>query len=180
MKESTRRAGLATRIFKVALGIAFVSVLGLIALHPPPALAEDDPPTGAAGASGKEQKEETAAADQVDPSGQPEAQEEKVIKAYPVLNGTASYGRTEEVEKKKTADGEIETRRVRAPAYAGDRSVLRETEVRTKRLPDGTTEKEYVLRNPDGAGRMVPIEIIREKTRTDGGVTTTDREVLRP
>jgi hypothetical protein len=101
-------------------------------------------------------------------------------KTYETGNGTFTYGRSVETEKKKTADGEIETQRVRAPSYGGDNRVMMEREVKTRKLPDGTIEKEYVLKNPDGSDRMVPTEVIREKIRTDGKTTTIDREVLRP
>jgi hypothetical protein len=91
-----------------------------------------------------------------------------------------TYSRTEESERKKTADGEIAAERVRMPSYGGDRRVLMEREVRTRKLPDGTIEKEYVLKNPDGAERLVPTEIVRERIRTNGEITTIDREVLKP
>jgi hypothetical protein len=124
----------------------------------------------------KAQNEEAAPADQAEPA---EPQDEKSSKAYPVTNGTVTYRRTEESEKKKTADGEIEIHRVRMPAYGGDQRVLLERETRTKKLPDGTIEKEHVLKNPDGSNRMVPIEIIREKIKTDGDSTIIEREVLK-
>jgi len=101
-------------------------------------------------------------------------------KTYDTSNGTFTYGRTVETEKKKTADGEIETQRIRTPTYGGDNRVTLEREVKTRKLPDGTIEKETTLKNPDGAERMVPMEIIRERIRTDGETTTTDREVLSP
>ena len=101
-------------------------------------------------------------------------------KNYVMRNGTITYGRTEETEKKKTADGEIETQRVRAPTYGGDRRVQMEREVRTRNLPDGSIEKEYTLKNPDGANRLVPTEIVREKIRKVGDSTTIERETLRP
>lgn len=101
-------------------------------------------------------------------------------KIYNLRNGTFAYGRSEESERKKTADGEIETQRVRMPTYGGDRRVQMEREVRTRRLPDGSIEKEYVLKNPDGGDRLVPTEIIREKIRKDGDSTTVERETLRP
>ncbi len=101
-------------------------------------------------------------------------------KTYVVNNGTTTYSRTEESSRRKTADGEVETQRVRMPAYAGDESVLAEREIRTRRLPDGSVEKEYVLKNPDGSGKLGPIEIIREKSKTTRDSTAVERETLKP
>jgi hypothetical protein len=110
----------------------------------------------------------------------PEESDQKKSQTYTVRNGSVTYGRTEEVEKRKTADGEVETQRIRMPSYAGDRRVMMEREVRTKTLPDGTIEKEYVLKNPDGSDRLVPTEIIRERIKKSGDTTTTERETLAP
>ncbi|MBZ5515468.1 MAG: hypothetical protein LAN62_11655 [Acidobacteriia bacterium] len=124
---------------------------------------------------------------QAQPPSQPEASvpapqeaEQKTSKTYTVRNGTLTYGRTEESDRKKTADGEVETQRVRMPSFSGDQRVLMEREIRTKALPDGTIEKEYVLKNPDGSNRLVPTEIIREKIRKSGDTTTISRETLKP
>jgi hypothetical protein len=111
---------------------------------------------------------------------QPEGSEQSKTRTYTVRNGSVTYGRTEETEKRKTADGEVETQRVRMPSYAGDRRVIMEREIRTKTLPDGTIEKEYVLKNPDGSDRLVPTEIIRERIKKNGDQTTTERETLAP
>jgi hypothetical protein len=110
----------------------------------------------------------------------PEASDQNQSRTYTVRNGSVTYGRTEETEKRKTADGEIETQRIRMPSYAGDRRVMMEREVHTKTLPDGTIEKEYTLKNPDGSGRLVPTEIIHERIRKNGDTTTTERETLAP
>jgi hypothetical protein len=101
-------------------------------------------------------------------------------KVYTGQSGTTRYSRLEEIERKTTADGEVEIERVRAPSYAGDRRVLQEREIRTRKLPDGTIEKEYILKNPDGSNRLVPIEIIRERIRTEGDTTRVEREVQKP
>lgn len=111
-------------------------------------------------------------------SGSAPAGNEK--KTYVVNNGTTTYSRVEESQRKKTADGEVETQRVRMPSFAGDEGVLLEREIRTRRLPDGTVEKEYVLKNPDGSGRLVPTEIIREKITKSGDSTAVERETLKP
>lgn len=108
------------------------------------------------------------------------APEPKSSKSFAVRNGTFTYSRTEETERKKTRDGEVETQRLRMPAFGGDRRVVMEREVRTKKLADGTVEKEYVLKNPDGSDRMVPTEIIREKIKKVGESTTVERETLKP
>ena len=104
----------------------------------------------------------------------------KSSKTFAVRNGTFSYSRTEESERKTTREGEIETQRIRMPSYGGDRRVVMEREVRTKKLPDGTVEKEYVLKNPDGSDRLVPTEIIRERIKQVGESTSVEREVLKP
>jgi hypothetical protein len=127
---------------------------------------------------GEQQAQPDAKAEEAAPP--PEEPDQNQSRTYTVRNGSVTYGRTEEVEKKKTADGEIETQRVRMPSYAGDRRVIMEKEVRTKTLPDGTIEKEYVLKNPDGSDRLVPTEIIRERIKKNGDTTTTERETLAP
>ncbi|MFB3920879.1 MAG: hypothetical protein ACE145_04110 [Terriglobia bacterium] len=114
-----------------------------------------------------------------EPASEP-APEPNSTKTFGVRNGTFSYSRTEETERKKTRDGEVETQRLRMPAFGGDHRVVMEREVRTKKLPDGTIEKEYVLRNPDGSDRMVPIEITRERIKKSGDSTSIEREVLKP
>ena len=105
---------------------------------------------------------------------------QKTRKTYPVRSGSVTYGRIEESERRTTPDGEVATERVRMPSWSGDRRVMMEREVRTKKLPDGTVEKEYVLKNPDGADRLVPIEIIRERIKKSGDATTVEREVFKP
>ncbi len=104
----------------------------------------------------------------------------KSSKTFAVRNGTFSYSRTEETERKTTREGEVETQRLRMPAFGGDRRVMMEREIRTKKLADGTVEKEYVLKNPDGSDRLVPTEIIREKIKKVGDSTSVEREVLKP
>jgi hypothetical protein len=151
----------------------------MTAALPLAARPQDEPPAAEADAPDKKAQADSAAAAEPAAEETPEPSDKKTSESRQVRNGTTTYGRTEEVEKKKTADGEIEIQRVRAPSYSGDSSVLYEKETRTKKLPDGTIEKEYVLKNPDGSGRMMPIEIIREKIRTNGEATTTEREVLR-
>ena len=181
------------RWLSTAIQAALISGLSLAVCFPLAARPQEEPPSAEASekkaepeetpsdASEKtQQAEESSSAESTaDEAGPTEPSDQKTSKSYSVRNGTAAYGRTEEFEKKKTADGEVETQRVRAPRYGGDSRVLYEKETRTKNLPDGSIERELVLKNPDGAGRMMPIEIIREKTRTTGEATTTDREVLR-
>ena len=159
-----------------ALGLALVAALGMTAVLPLAARPQDEPPAAEADAPDpKAQAEEgTPAAEET-----PEPSDKKTSESHQARSGTATYSHIEEVETKKTADGEIEIQRVREPNYSGDTRVRLEREVRTRKLPDGTIEKEYVIRNPDGSGRMMPIEIIREKIRTNGEATTTEREVLR-
>jgi hypothetical protein len=122
------------------------------------------------------------AAEQQPPQEEPVQEEgpQSTRTAYPVRNGGVTYQRIEETEKHKTPDGEVETQRVRMPSWGGTRDVLMEREIRTRKLPDGTVEKEYTLKNPDGGDHMVPIEIVREKIKKNGDDTTTEREVLQP
>ncbi len=143
--------------------------------------AEKQPGKAAAKAAGKpadQQAQPKAQPEEAAP--QPEESEQSTTRTYTVRNGSVTHGRTVETEKQKTADGEIETQRIRMPSYAGDRRVLMEREVRTKTLPDGTIEKEYVLKNPNGANRLVPTEIIRARIKKNGDQTTTERETLAP
>ncbi len=105
---------------------------------------------------------------------------EKNRKTYTVRNGSVTYGRVEESERRLTPEGTIEKERVRMPSWDGDRRVLMEREIRTKKLADGTVEKEYVLKNPDGAEHLVPVEIIHERIKKNGDSTTVEREVLKP
>ncbi len=100
-------------------------------------------------------------------------------KTFVSENGTTTIDRTVETERKKTKDGEVEIQRYRAPSYAGDNSVSWEREVRTRKLPDGTIEKETIVRNPDGSNHMEPVQVVREKiTKGAGDTTTTQRDVL--
>jgi hypothetical protein len=104
----------------------------------------------------------------------------KTTKSYAVQNGSDTYTRTETTERTKTADGEVETQQVTMPRWEGDPGVVAEKEIRTKKLPDGTVEKEYILKNPDSDGRLVPIEITRETIKKSGDSTTVEREVTKP
>ncbi len=117
-------------------------------------------------------------------SSEPEKKEDagpaKTVKAYEMKNGTQTYSRIEERERKKTADGDIVTERVRLPAYEGDDRVLMEREIHTKKLSDGTIERETILKNPDGNGGMQPIEITRETIHPGESSSTIDREVSKP
>jgi hypothetical protein len=169
----------------LALWVVCASLTVWPVLAAPP--QEETASAEAAGAEKKPNAEETPQSAQGEMAAAPddeqqeaEPSEEKSRQTITEQNGTLGYSRTEEIEKKKTADGEIETRRVRASGYPGDRRVLFENETRTRKLPDGSIVREYILRNPDGAGRMMPIEIIREKVRQSGDATTTERETLRP
>jgi len=99
-------------------------------------------------------------------------------KSYVEQNGTQKLTQTLETEHHVTSDGEVDIQRYRAPAWEGDDRVTWESEVRTRKLPDGTVEKEYVVRNPDGAGHLAAARITREKITADGDSTVVHREVL--
>src|SRR5437667_567776 len=139
---------------------------------------------------GKAQQDQQAKAQTQEGAASPEASKEAgkekpsapehVSRTYDFRNGTDVYHRTEESDRKKTADGEVETERVRMSSWNGDNRVLMERETHTKTLPDGTVEKEYVLKNPDGANHLVPIEIIRERITKSGDKTSIERETLKP
>lgn len=192
MRISPTNADVGGRIWRLALDIALITALGVwvalpLAAGPQQAAeagatdktAQSEDPSAEASVKKPQAEEGAPAEPAAEEAGPSEPSDQKVSKSYPVRNGTAAYGRTEEFEKKKTSDGEIETQRVRAPHFGGDSRVLYEKETRTRKLPDGSIEREHTLRNADGSGRMMPIEIIREKTRTTGEGTTTEREVLR-
>jgi hypothetical protein len=99
---------------------------------------------------------------------------------YVSENGMQTITQTQETERKVTSDGEVEIQRFRSPSWPGDDAVTWEREVRTKKLPDGTIEKEYVVKNPDGANHLTPVQIIREKITLGKDSTTIKREMLRP
>ena len=99
-------------------------------------------------------------------------------KTYVEQNGTWQWTRTIETEHHVTSDGEVEIQRLRAPAYEGDMSVSWEREVHTRKLPDGTIEKECIVRNPDGSGQLAPVQIIREKATPGVDATVVQRETL--
>ncbi|MBZ5545493.1 MAG: hypothetical protein LAO07_17745 [Acidobacteriia bacterium] len=173
--------------------ILFVALLAVATAAPARGQVEILTPTAPPATKQDEKQPEKPAANSAekpaDQQAQPEAQAEEPApsseepdqnksRTYTMRNGTLTYGRTEQTQKKKTVDGEIETQRVSMPSYAGDRRVIMEREVRTKTLPDGTIEKEYVLKNPDGSDRLAPTEIIRERIKKTGDTTTTEREIL--
>jgi hypothetical protein len=166
---------LRTAVWAAAGPVLLAGLLALTAAAPAQDQASAQAPAEKQGES--QAQPETKAEE---PAPPPEESDQKKSRTYTVRNGSVTYSRTDETEKKKTADGEIETQRVRMPSYAGDRRVVMEREVRTKTLPDGTVEKEYVLKNPDGADRLVPTEIIRERIRKSGDSTTIERETLKP
>lgn len=157
------------------MGMAFL--LAALIWLPGVALAQSAKP---AASKADAPKQETPKPEVPEQDAPQEEGDQKTRMTYPVRNGSVTYGRIEESEKRKTPDGEVETQRVRMPSWGGTRDVLMEREIRTKKLPDGTVEKEYVLKNPDGADRMAPIEIIREKIKKSGDKTTVEREVLKP
>jgi hypothetical protein len=99
-------------------------------------------------------------------------------KTYVEQNGTWQRTQTIETEHHTTSEGEVEIQRIRAPAYEGDKSVSWEREVRTRKLPDGTVEKEFVLRNPDGSGQLAPVQIVREKSTPGANESVVQRETL--
>jgi len=173
-------AGAIPESLRTTLWAAGVPVLlaGLLVVTAAAPAQDQASPQAPAEKQGEQQAQPETKAEE--PAPPPEESDQKRSRTYTVRNGSVTYGRTEESEKKKTADGEIETQRVRMPSYAGDRRVVMEREVRTKTLPDGTVEKEYVLKNPDGADRLVPTEIIRERIRKSGDSTTIERETLKP
>src|SRR6185369_12431150 len=80
------------------------------------------------------------------------AQPQSEKKTYVEQNGTQQLTSTLERESRSTSEGTVEIERYRAPAWAGDTRVTWEREVRTRKLPDGRIEREFVLRNPDGDG----------------------------
>ncbi len=174
-----------------ALGAAApVLLLMLLAGFLAPASAQSTRPK-AAGPKPPPQKTAQKTAKTKAPEKKPEppppppeaAQEEgprKTRTAYPVRNGGVTYQRIEETERRKTPDGEVEIQRVRMPSWGGTRDVLMEREIRSRKLPDGTVQKEYVLKNPDGGGHLTPIEIVRETIKKNGEATSTEREVLKP
>jgi hypothetical protein len=99
-------------------------------------------------------------------------------KTYVDQSGTQEVMQTLETEHHAIGDWEVEIQRYRAPAWPGDNSVSWEREVRTRKLPDGSIEKEYVFRNPDGSGKLVPVQVTHEKTTSGGDSTVVQREVL--
>jgi hypothetical protein len=101
-------------------------------------------------------------------------------KTYVSENGTQTITQTQETERKVTSDGEVEIQRFRSSSWPGDEAVTWEREVRTKKLPDGTIEKEYVVKNPDGANHLTPVQVIHEKITPGKDSTTIEREMLRP
>ncbi len=108
-------------------------------------------------------------------NSQPDQYEKKT---YVAQNGTWQWTRTIETERHVTSEGEVELQRLRAPAYEGDNSVSWEREVHTRKLSDGTVEKEYILRNQDGSGHLAPVQIIREKSISGGDSAVLQRETL--
>ena len=99
-------------------------------------------------------------------------------KTYIEQNGTQTLTQTLEIQHHDTSDGEVEIQRYRAPAWEGDDRVSWEREIRTRKLPDGATEREEALKYPDGAGQLVPTHILREKTTPSGNATVVQRELL--
>ena len=127
-----------------------------------------------------DEKSAAQPAAQEEPAPPPPGTVEKSRKTFPVRTGSVTYARVEESERRVTEDGEVVTERVLMPSYAGDRGLREEREIRTRKLPDGSIEKEYVLKNPDGSNRLVPTEITREKIKKNGDLTPAEREVLKP
>ncbi len=170
--------------FFALVAVGSVVLLALLAWFPEWLRAQSSKSKTAEPQAAKTKASEPKAAEQEPPQEEAaQAQEEgpqNTRTAYPVRNGGVTYQRIEETEKHKTRDGEVETQRVRMPSWGGTRDVLMEREIRTRKLPDGTVEKEYVLKNPDGGDHMVPIEIVRERIKRNGDATTTEREVLKP
>lgn len=103
-----------------------------------------------------------------------------VKKTFATENGTQTITQTQETERKVTSDGEVEIQRFRAPSWVGDDTVAWEREVRTKKLPGGTIEKEYMVKNPDGANHLALVQVIHEKITPGEDSTTIEREMLRP
>ncbi len=113
-------------------------------------------------------------------SGSAQAAPQEETKTSANVIGTQTYTRTLQTERKVTSDGEVEIQRYRAPAWQGDDNVVWEREVRTRKLPDGTVERETTVRSPDGANRMQPVQVIRETIKKAADTTTTERDVLQP
>ena len=112
-----------------------------------------------------------------DSSTQPNQYEKKL---YVQQNGTQELTQTLESEHHVISNGEVQIQRFRAPAWAGDDRVTWEREVRTVRLPDGSTETQDILRNPDGSGTLVPVQITHEKAVAAGDSTVVQRTTLQP
>jgi len=106
--------------------------------------------------------------------GQPQSDK----KTFVEQNGTQQLTSTLERESRSTSEGTVEIERYRAPAWAGDNRVTWEREVRTRKLPDGRVEREFVLRNPDGDGKLEPVQVIREKSTPGADSTVVHRETL--
>lgn len=119
-----------------------------------------------------------AVAQDAEPSANSAQADRYEKKTFVEENGTQALTRTLEIEHHVTSDGGIEIQRYRAPAWDGDERVSWEREVRTRKLPDGSIEKEYILRNPDGAGQLVPIQVTHEQTIPGRDSTVVHREIL--
>ena len=99
-------------------------------------------------------------------------------KTYVEQNGTQQLTSTLERESRSTSEGKVEIERYRAPSWEGDTRVSWEREVRTRNLPDGRVEREFVLKNPDGDGKLAPVQVIREKSTPGADSTVVQREIL--
>jgi hypothetical protein len=168
-----------TLVWLAVLGLA-CSLPGVPAAAPQQAAAQANAqPDKSQSDKAKSDKSQSDKAKQDAAAAKP-AVPESSRRVYSVRNGNDVYYRSEEVDRKPTKDGEVETQRVREPGWSGDNRALQEKEVRTRNLPDGTVEKEYVTKNTNGADHLEPIEIVRERVKKSGDKTTIERETLTP
>ncbi len=99
-------------------------------------------------------------------------------RTYVEQNGTHTITETLESEYHVNGDEEVEIQRYRAPAYSGDTKIQWEREIRTRKLSDGTVEKQTILRSPDGGGTLVPVQLINQRVVSNADSTVAEREML--
>ncbi len=99
-------------------------------------------------------------------------------RTYVEQNGTHTITETLESEYHVVGDEEVEIQRYRAPAYSGDGKIQWEREIRTRKLSDGTVEKQTIVRNPDGGGTLVPVQFIHQRVISNMESTVAEREIL--
>ncbi|HEV2495943.1 MAG TPA: hypothetical protein VG204_23165 [Terriglobia bacterium] len=160
------------------LTVGLVSAAGALWAVPRPQQAPQQAAGQAAPSNAQQDKSQKPASDKKQDTAAKPAVPESSRRVYSVRDGTEVYYRSEETDRKPTKDGEVETQTIRQPSFNGDNRVLLQNEVRTKNLPDGTVEKEYVTKNTDGANHLEPTEMVRERIKKSGDKTTVERETL--